>query len=495
MNHRIVTRLLIPLTLAGMLLTGCGDAPQGGRAQSNPIVIENQNPGTQDWLLTKVDTVLSTEGPGNQPHYLRSRKIEGYTSRTSYAAGDTVTLFVSMDPSGDFTVDFYRMGYYQGNGGRHMRSDGPLPGITQPTPEDGQRNLREAAWKPSHSFVVPDDWLSGVYLGKLTSLVDSTQAYVVFVVRDNRRADFNFQVSDMTWQAYNRWPAWRSMYDFRGNPWNTSGGDIVSFDRPYGFYFNLLPSDPNYLTNGSGEFLLWEHPLAFWMEEQGYDVTYTSNIDTHEDPDGLLRTKGFISVSHDEYWTRRMFNNVTRARNEGVSLLFLSGNAMDGEVFLTTSLDGRPNRIMGRTKEFTDEQNLMGASSYGVGLGDWIVKNADHWIYEGTGVQEGDRIEDLVGWEYHGPPLRDDSTLVVLAEGMLNQKRPEWPQDARHAATIYTAPKGNFVFNAGTCWWSMKLSTPPGFRNPPRLDFTENDPRVQQITRNLMDRIVQSNHL
>src|SRR5690606_22532998 len=189
------------------------------------------------------------------------------------------------------------------------------------------------------------------------------------------------QVSDMTWQAYNRWPAWRSMYDFRGNPWNTSGGDIVSFDRPYGFYYNLLPSDPNYLSNGSGEFLLWEYPLAFWMEQQGYDVTYTSNIDTHEDPDGLLRTKGFLSVSHDEYWTRQMFNNVTRARDEGVNLLFLSGNAIDGEVFLSTSTDGRAHRVMGRTKEFTDEQNLMGASSYGVGLGDWIVQNADHWIY------------------------------------------------------------------------------------------------------------------
>ncbi|MEX0714521.1 MAG: hypothetical protein WD278_19450, partial [Pirellulales bacterium] len=32
---------------------------------------------------------------------------------------------------------------------------------------------------------------------------------------------------------------------------------------------------------GSGEFLLWEFPLAFWMEQHGYDVSYISNIDTH----------------------------------------------------------------------------------------------------------------------------------------------------------------------------------------------------------------------
>ena len=37
-----------------------------------------------------------------------------------------------------------------------------------------------------------------------------------------------------------------------------------------------------------------------------------SNIDTHADPDGLLRTKGFISVGHDEYWTLDMYNNVLK---------------------------------------------------------------------------------------------------------------------------------------------------------------------------------------
>jgi hypothetical protein len=29
---------------------------------------------------------------------------------------------------------------------------------------------------------------------------------------------------------------------------------------------------------------------------------------------------------------------------------------------------------------------------------------------------------------------------------------------------LYT--KGNFVFNAGTCFWSMLLSMPPGYQKP-----------------------------
>jgi hypothetical protein len=463
-------------------------------AATNPIVTENRKPGTTDWLLTKVDTVLVEKNilGENQPHYARSTKIEGYASAASYRAGDSVKLHLSASPASDVSVDIYRMGYYDGKGGRHVRTLDRVAVAPQPTPEDGERNVRECKWPVAAEFTIPPDWLSGVYLAKLTRATDGFQAYVIFVVKDARRADFNFQCSVMTWQAYNRWPAWRSMYDFQGKLWNTSGGDIVSYDRPYGFFYNLLPSAANELTNGSGEFLLWEHPLAFWMEQEGYDVTYTTNVDTHTDADALLRTRAFLSVGHDEYWTQQMYDNVSRARDAGVNLLFLSGNAVDGGIFLTTSTDGRPNRIQGRTHWFAgEERKLMGATSYGTGLGDWIVTKPDHWLYAGTGLKRGDAIKDLIGWEFHGPPLREDPTLEVVAEAnFTNQK---WkPEKETHAATFYAGPKGNFVFNAGTCWWSMPLARPPGARNPPDADFSKTDPRVQQMTRNLFEHVLKS---
>jgi hypothetical protein len=102
------------------------------------------------------------------------------------------------------------------------------------------------------------------------------------------------------------------------------------------------------LSNGAGEFLLWEHPLSFWLEREGYDVTYISNTDTHAEPATLLRAKGFLSVGHDEYWTQQMFDNVTAARDAGVNLLFLCGNSLDKKVFLEPATDGRPNRVTGR---------------------------------------------------------------------------------------------------------------------------------------------------
>jgi hypothetical protein len=291
------------------------------------------------------------------------------------------------------------------------------------------------------------------------------------------------------------------MYDEGQQPWVNTNGARISFDRPYALYVNNLPSDFNPLSNGGGEFLLWEFPLAFWMEKEGYDVTYISNVDTHADGQGLLRGKAFLSVSHDEYWTHQMFDNVMAARDSGVNLMFLSGNSVDGTVYLEPSTDGRPNRVTGRLpeREFKNEQDLMGASSYGVGYTSFVVKEPNHWMFEGTGMKLNDSIPDLVGWEYHGIPTGNLEGLVVVAQNKvpLNQFTSDEPAD--HAATFYTTPKGNFVFNAGTCFWSIPLSTPPGYQQPVCnlgqngyrvIEYSEQDrERVRRMTKNLFDKV------
>ena len=190
-----------------------------------------------------------------------------------------------------------------------------------------------------------------------------------------------------------------------------------------------------------------------------------------------------------------MVDNVARARDRGVSLGFLSGNSVDGEIVLEPSTTGQPHRVFGRFEgrgdddDMSDEQQVMGSSSYGVGLGDWVVTSPEHWLFAGTGMKAGDRVPGLVGWEYHGPPLKDDPTLVVVATAtVLSMSGVE--QKPEFAAVVYDGPKGNVIFNAGTCWWSMVLSSPPGFANPPGKDFTRDDPRVQTITKNLLARMI-----
>ena len=124
--------------------------------------------------------------------------------------------------------------------------------------------------------------------------------------------------------------------------WLTGPTGWVSFDRPYAnFCQEHLVKRP--ASVGSGEFLHWEFPLSYWMEQQGYDVSYISNVDTHKDGPGLQRAKGFISVGHDEYWTREMYDNAIAARDAGVNLAFLSGNAVNGAVPLLPSAEGQPD--------------------------------------------------------------------------------------------------------------------------------------------------------
>ena len=489
---------IVFLLACSFLLQNCRPAEKVNQIE-NPIIAENANEGTTDWLIKVPEK--HCEYPDHQ--WCRRPQVEGYCSKTSYLAGDTLKIFVSTEPASKFTLDLFRMGYYNGKGGRLMKSVGTLEGKPQPVPVAGNNNLVECGWDKSYEMVIPAEWTSGVYLGKLTALSDSSQSYVVFIVKDNRQADVLFQCSDMTWIAYNRWPYWHAMYDEGQKPWVNTNGARISFDRPYSLYVNNLPMDFNPLTNGSGEFLMWEFPLSFWLEKEGYNVTYISGVDTHADPKGLLRTKAYISVGHDEYWTPQMFDNVMKARDHGVNLLFLCGNSVDGTVYLDPSSDGRPNRITGRLpqREFKNEDELMGSSSYGVGYGDIVLKNTKHWIYEGSGVEQDSILKDLLGWEYHGYPVKKDSSLVVLGSTKPTPNKFTDADAPDHTVTIYTASKGNFVFNAGTCLWSMPLSNPPGVMRPVNnqgelgkktMNYKSEDPRIQRITKNLLDRAINS---
>jgi hypothetical protein len=137
-----------------------------------------------------------------------------------------------------------------------------------------------------------------------------------------------------------------------------------------------------------------------------------------------------------------------------------------------------------------NEENLMGSTSYGVGLADWTCVAPDHWAFEGTGMKRGDKINELVGWEFHGPPLGEGlKNLEVLAEGFVS-RYDGTSTNKKYAATIYEAEKGNYVFNAATCWWTKVLSAPPAYMNPPYRFFAEGDERVQKITKNILDRMI-----
>lgn len=86
--------------------TACGaDATTAPRA--DVIGRENALPGSTDWQLTRVrlDSQTGT----------RSSVIEGYCSRQSVGAGDTLEIFVSTNPPQPYRIEIFRTGYYGGH--------------------------------------------------------------------------------------------------------------------------------------------------------------------------------------------------------------------------------------------------------------------------------------------------------------------------------------------------------------------------------------------
>ena len=46
-------------------------------------------------------------------------------------------------------------------------------------PPIGEKNLRECRWEPAVELTIPDDWPSGVYLGRLSTTTDARLVQVL----------------------------------------------------------------------------------------------------------------------------------------------------------------------------------------------------------------------------------------------------------------------------------------------------------------------------
>ena len=66
--------------------------------------------------------------------------------------------------------------------------------------------------------------------------------------------------------------------------------------------------------------------MVRWLERNGYDVSYFTDVDSDRNGAEILEHQAFLSVGHDEYWSAGQRDNVEAARDAGVNLAFFSGN-------------------------------------------------------------------------------------------------------------------------------------------------------------------------
>ena len=474
--------------------------------QANPITIENLNTGSRGWVLSTSGSGKAATDPEGQ--------IKGYMSATSVNKGGQINLKVSVNPVQNFTIEIYRTGWYGGNGGRLMQTIGPIAGNTQPAcPRDEATGLIECNWATSYTLNVPTTWTSGIYLAKLKNAAGFDSG-TIFVVRDDSRlADFLYKQPVNTYQAYNQWPEGVNGKGLYNNILGETMAYKVSYNRPYAGYRTS--------SNGYGDFPLWELQLVKWLEKEGYDIAYNTDVDFQSSSTNLLNYRGLISPGHDEYWSKETRDSFENARSNRVNLAFFGANAgywqvrlepaaTDGVLkrtlvcYKSSSLDPITNLSL-KTDLFRSaavnrpEQNLMGLQYISYNnlwnlntYTDFIVKNSAHWAYQGTGLADGQPVPKLVGYEidtiYPTVALPSNTEFTLLAESPFLSV---YGGNLKQNSVIYKTPQDSWVFSAGTMSWSWALD----------YDFNysylgdRRSTALQTVTKNILNRFANRNNI
>ena len=294
-------------------------------APANAIVAENCQPGSPpaEWEIT---------GAG-------SRSIQGFATDISVNRGASVSFKVQTDAL-DYRLDIYRMGFYGGLGARKVdtiRPDVPLPQSQPACLTEPATGLVDCGnWALSARWQVPTTATSGIYFAKLVR-EDGTlgTSHVVFVVRDDEGGsrpplpDLGHHLAGLQ--------RLRRQQPLPGAA-RRAGPTRSRYNRPFTTRDDAIE---DWVFNS-------EYPMVRWLEANGYDVSYTTGVDTDRRGAELLEHRVFLSVGHDEYWSAAQRANVEAAREAGVHLAFFSGNEVFWRTRWEPALDGSgtPHRTL-----------------------------------------------------------------------------------------------------------------------------------------------------
>ena len=531
---------------------------------ANDIVAENCRPGAPP-------TEWDVNGSGDPG-------IRGFADNISVDHGETISFKID-SRSDDYRLDIYRMGYYSGMGARRVATVSPSVTLPQLQPDclrDQATRLVDCGnWAFSASWDVPADATSGIYFARIVrqdsglaswradnsqlgpdrapqpsahaygalghgrlanALHEPRASHVFFIVRDDDGGSaILFQTADTTWQAYNRYGG-TSTYGTFDPARPAERAYKVSYNRPF------VTRDyraVNMVFNA-------EYPMVRWLEANGYDVSYSTGVDSARRGEEILEHQLFLSVGHDEYWSGKQRQNVESARAAGVNLAFFSGNEVFWKIRWEDAIDGSgdPYRTMVTYKEthagakidpaadvwtgtwrdsraFNPEgpqpENALTGTIFTVNAwrNDALQVTADYarlrfWRHTDIArLRSGETatlLKGILGHEWdedldngHRPP-----GLMRLSETTVNNVR--YIQDhgsvydagtATHHLTLYRHSSGALVFGAGTVQWSWGLDAhhdtetgvPPERANPYtiRVGIDPNGPDrvVRQATVNL----------
>jgi methionine-rich copper-binding protein CopC len=445
-----------------------------------------------------------------------SASIQGFATDISVDRGSNIGFKIKTS-SKNYRLEIYRMGYYGGMGARKVASVAPTSFPTQPACQtQSSTGLIDCGnWTQNASWDVPATAVSGIYFARVVTTSGTLAAsHILFVVRnDLSHSDLFFQTSDTTWQAYNDYGG-NSLYE--GSP--AGRAYKVSYNRPF---------DTNAETP---EDFVWnaEYPMVRYLEANGYDVSYTTGVDSERRGNLITNHKVFLSVGHDEYWSGGQRANVEAARNAGKNLAFFSGNesfwktrwensittgnatyrtlVTYKETHANAKIDPNPAwtgtwrdpRFSPPADGGRPENGLTGTIfMVNCCTTDMEVDGVDgqmrFWrntrVANLNGGQSTTLGSGILGYEWDESPdngfqpaglIRLSTTTRSGVDYLQDYGSTYGPGTATHHLTMYRSPSGALVFGAGTVQWAWGLDD-----NHSGGSSTTSDAAVRQATVNL----------
>lgn len=391
-----------------------------------------------------------------------AQKIEAYTDRKSYAAGDTISFYVSTD-SPTYHIEIVRDGLVP----QTVAAGPDLPGTLRPGAPNGWLGPN---WPLSHTWVVPSGWTTGSYYARFVT-TDGTKHLHPFAIRPTTpgaSSRIAFCLDYNTRNAYNYWGG-ASLYT--GAPVAVK----VSFQRPFA------------VENGLGKGSFLPPQCHGRIESEGYPLEYITEWDIHQNPSILQAYDIVIWSAHQEYNSRQFYDAIQAHHDRGGHLAFFSANDLWWQIryedngammvgYKSTAIPNDPmygvNNSLVTTHWYDPLLNRPGEALQGITFlansggfflpENYKVRRASHWIFAGTGVQNGQTLgQGLAGGETDfigraSPPVVDILLAARLTRPAVTQTPPQ-PFEAVGAIYYEDSPaygfpngKGGEVFSTGT---------------------------------------------
>ena len=439
------------------------------------VTTENALPADPEWQIGNVTYDAPT----------------GWAGTTSAQCGDTVALHVAARRA--YSVLAFRMGWYGGAGARLVWQSNLLPAVSQPSATLSGVNTVEAPWSTTSTLQIGTGWVPGDYLLELRD-VAGRASYVPLTIRDDGSTSaLLVQDSVLTWQAYNHW----GQYSLYTGPdgLNPDRSRIVSFDRPY-----AATGGQSY---GDGKFLSDDYSFVRFAEKRGMDVSYWTDLDLDRNPSLLSQHKTLVLLRHSEYWTQKMRDSVTQARDNGMNVAFLGANNVYWRARLEPDGTGDLRHVVVYRYESEDpeatptdatttyradpigqpEQRLIGVEYDCLRVdAPMLITDPTAWVFANANVTANTQLPDLINQEYDrfwggtgGPAVE------VLAHSPLGC--PAHQEDQTFAdMSYYNVNSGAGVFAVGTMGWEPALDNWDA-----SLPYPDSErATVQQITENVL---------